>query len=133
MAKDTALTLNYRIGHLRDVDLDIISICDRLNGLPAWSVDGPPDLQTQVEGAPIDVFYIPSSLVSVKATCVRTNEARTAGRRHATVARFYGGLVESSSYQCYASGEAGAAVQVHGVPANGFVRPIVNEIGFFAI
>lgn len=127
---DTPVWLIHDVGHLRDLDLQIESRADRSSGFEALGLFGPPNLTTQIGGAPTGTYIKAPSDMKLKVDCVRTANAIAAGRYHAAAARYYGGVLDGNTIALELSGVASRPWEEFAMRAPGFVMPQISTTGF---
>ena len=129
---DSAIWLTPLVGHLHDIYLDVESWVDRGSGSESIGIFGPRDPKTQVALAPVDTFYEPPSNMKITVRCLRTPNAVSKGYAHACAVRLYGGLLDVSTIDIQASGEAKTMVEIFKNPDPVSI-PQVTNIGFTAL
>ena len=127
---DTPVWLLHNVGHLRDLDLQIESRVNRSSNFEALGLFGPPDLNTQVHGAPIGTYIQAPSDMALKVHCVQTENAMTAGRYHAAAVRYFGGVLDGNSIALSLSGVATRSWEEVAMRSPGFVTPKISTTGF---
>ncbi len=125
---DTPVTLNYAVGHLRDVHLEIEAWADRQSGFPALAIGGPPTLTTQVTDAPVGVYYSKPSNINVDVKLNQTALA-VANNRVMTGLSLGDGLMDSTTCHFTISGGAMRTWEIgpnhSGTPVAGYAVPAI--------
>ena len=88
---------------LQDVDLDIDAWIDQLASGSPLVINGPPNLTTQVTGAPAGTFVQPPANVKLRLRCHRTEYAKAQGNQW--LATSWGGYLDASCRIEILSGE----------------------------
>ncbi len=123
---DCSVTMNYGVGHLRDVHLNIEAWCDQKSAFPAVNLAGPMTLTTQINGAPAGTYYIPPSNIRLNVTTKRTAQAQASNRYFSSGINMYAGIVDKNTVTCTVSGDAHKVFNlVAGQPA-GFGLPRID-------
>ena len=120
---DAPVGFRPNIGHVRDIDLTILSECDQKNAFSAFFLDGPRDLTTQVPYAPAGTYVERPSDITLRLNCSRSQDAIAQGRNHNAAVQLYGGLVDAATIRIETSGEPRQVSEVVGTRAPGFEMP----------
>ncbi len=123
---DSAVTLNFGIGHLRDVHLNIEAWCDQKSAFAAVNLGGPLTLTTQVNGAPAGTYFVPPSNIRVNITTKRTAQAQASSRYFSAAMNMLTGLVDKNTITCTVSGDAHTVFSVAGGQPAGFALPRID-------
>jgi hypothetical protein len=129
---DTPVWLSHAgVGHLRDIDLEIEAWADRVNAFEGLGLFGPPDLATQVGGAPPGTVYEKTSNIDARVRCRRTALAVANARHIKPAVRLYAGLYDRDSVRLRVTGECASAWAVVGATPPGFEVPrIESEVAY---
>lgn len=129
---DTPVWLTHAgVGQLQDIDLDIESWVDRSSAYEGVGVFGPPDLVTQVAGAPAGTYYRKTSNIDVRIRCRQTALAKANGRIVNPGVRLYAGLFDRNSVRFSVTGECSSAWALNSAPPANFEVPrIVSDVAY---
>jgi hypothetical protein len=131
-AIDTRVAPRWRVGHLRDIDLQVDSWCDTLDGMDALILDGPPDLTTRFEAMPYEYYYEKPSDLRFRINCRRTERAIAENRRHRAALSTYGRLIDPQTTFVEVTGEAAKLTHLMLPAVPGFAWPQIVSSGFVA-
>lgn len=127
---DARVSLNYFVGYLRDIHLNIEAWADQKSAFAAAELTGPPTTTTQMLSAPVGAYYTPPSNIRLNITCKRTQVAQAASRSFSAGINLAAGLYDKNTITVVVSGDANAVYTVAPSPPAGFAIPRIDVVNF---